>query len=136
MMIASYIELKENPVLISRFHGRGHMNTPTGTFIARVRNGAIQLPPLLFAWCKAQKWTLFHFRVVSEDQLIMMPVLQDDAGSNFQASLDTEGTVWIPGDIRALIDLHEQSVMLRVEGGAISVYLRKVFDTLGFRPRY
>lgn len=94
------------------------------------------MPPLLFAWCRAQSWTLFHFRVVSEDQLIMMPVLPEDSESKFQASLDSEGRLWIPSDIRAMIDLHEQSVMLRIEGDAISVYLRKVFDTLGFRPRY
>ena len=112
------------------------MDAPTGTFIARVRDGAIHLPPLLFAWCKAENWTLFHFRVVSEDQLVAMPVLPDDAETEFQSSLDMEGMLWIPANVRALIDLHEQSVMLRIEGGAISVYLRKVFDTIGFRPRY
>ena len=94
------------------------------------------MPPLLLAYCKAESWTLFHFRVASEDQLIMLPVLPADSSSNFQASLGADGMLWIPADVRALIDLHEQSVMLRIEGGAISMYLRKVFDTLGFRPRY
>lgn len=112
------------------------METPTGTFIARVHDGAIQMPPLLLAYCRAVQWTLFDFRIASQDQLIAMPVLPQDAESQFQASLDSEGLLWIPADIRAMIDLHEQSVMLRIEGDAISVYLRKVFDTLGFRPRY
>jgi hypothetical protein len=91
---------------------------------------------MLLAYCNAEGWTLFHFRVASEDQLIMLPVLPEDTASNFQASLSPEGMLWIPSDIRGMIDLHEQSVMLRIEGGAISMYLRKIFDTLGFRPRY
>jgi hypothetical protein len=28
----------------------------------------------------------------------------------------------------------EQSVMMRIEDGAIGIYLRKVFETLGFGP--
>jgi len=112
------------------------MEAPAGTFIAQMRDGAIQLPPMLLAWCRAQSWTLFHFRVAGEDQVIMLPVLAEDSDSRFQASLGSDGTLWIPADIRAMVDLHGQSVMLRVEGGGISIYLRKVFDTLGFRPRY
>ena len=112
------------------------MDAPAGTFIARVHDGAIQLPPLLLAYCRAEGWTLFHFRVANENQLIMLPIPPEDSESRFQASLSPDGTLWIPTDVRAMIDLHEQSVMLRIEGGAISMYLRKVFDTLGFRPRY
>jgi hypothetical protein len=112
------------------------VEAPSGTFIARVCNGTIQLPPLLLAYCRAEGWTLFHFRVASEDQLIILPVMPEDLASGFQASLAAEGALWIPAEVRALIALQEQSVMLRIEGGAISMYLRRVFDTLGFRPRY
>jgi hypothetical protein len=127
MMIASYMRV--SLVLTWRT-----VAAPAGTFIARVRNGAIQMPPPLLAYCQSENWTLFHFRVANEDQLTMLPVLPEDSATEFQASLDSQGTLWIPADIRKLIDLREQSVMLRVEDGAISMYLRKVFDTLGFRP--
>ena len=40
----------------------------------------------------------------------------------------------VPRALRKSVELGEQSVMLRIEEGAIHVYLRKVFDTLGFRP--
>jgi bifunctional DNA-binding transcriptional regulator/antitoxin component of YhaV-PrlF toxin-antitoxin module len=66
--------------------------------------------------------------------MIMRPVLAEDAGE-FHASLDGDGRLWIPAELRAPVGLGEQSVMLRVEDGSIGVYLRKVFDTLGFRPR-
>jgi hypothetical protein len=112
------------------------MEIPAGTFIAHVRDGAIQLPPMLLAYCRAEGWTLFQFRVASEDQLLIVPVLPEDSEAGFQASLAPDGMLWIPAEIRAMVDLHGQSVMLRIEGGAISMYLRKVFDTLGFRPRY
>src|SRR6201999_2548696 len=106
IMIASYISELEVCLL----------ETPAGTFIARVKNGAIQMPPMLLAWCRAEGWTLFHFRVATEDQLIMMPVLPEDSTLEFQASLTPEGMLWIPANIRGMIDLHEQSVMLRIEG--------------------
>ena len=107
---------------------------PAGTFIAQVRNGAIQMPPPLLDYCRSECWTLFHFRVDNEDQLTMLPVLPEDSTSDFQASLGSDGALWIPAEVRKIIALREQSVMLRVEEGAISMYLRKVFDTLGFRP--
>ena len=110
------------------------MSPPAGTFIARVQNGAIQLPPPLRQYCAAEGWTLFHFAVVNKDQFIMQPVPQDDPTASFHASLDPGGRLWIPAELRESVSLGEQSVMLRVENGAIGVYLRKVFDTLGFRP--
>jgi hypothetical protein len=94
------------------------------------------MPPPLLAYCQSENWTLFHFRIASEDQVTMLPVLPEDSASEFQASLGSDGALWIPADVRKLVDLREQSVMLRVEDGAISMYLRKVFETLGFRPPY
>jgi hypothetical protein len=58
----------------------------------------------------------------------------DDFHADFHASLSPEGLLWIPAGLRRILALKEQRVMLRIEGGAIHVYLRKVFDTLGFRP--
>ena len=92
------------------------------------------MPPPLLTWCHAEKWTLFHFEVANEDQLTMQPVLPEDSTSEFQASLAPDGMLWIPAEVRNIIGLREQSVMLRVEAGVINMYLRKVFDTLGFRP--
>jgi hypothetical protein len=108
------------------------MTPPAGTFLARVRNGVIELPPPLKRYCEAQAWTLFYFVVVDADHITMNPVLHEDS---FHASLNPDGRLWIPEELRKQISLGEQSVMLRMEDGVLHMYLRKVFDTLGFRPR-
>jgi hypothetical protein len=110
------------------------MMPPAGTFIGPVRNGAIRLPPPLQRYCDAESWSLFRFDVVDPDHLTMHPVLPGDPSEDFHASLSPEGLLWIPAGMRKILALKEQSVMLRIEEGAIHVYLRKVFDTLGFRP--
>jgi hypothetical protein len=110
------------------------MTAPTGTFLAKVRSGAIQLPPPLKQYCEAEGWSLFHFVVTDDDHLTMRPVLPDDSAAPFHASLGTDGRLWIPAELRKTVSLGEQSVMLRVENGVINMYLRKVFETLGFRP--
>jgi hypothetical protein len=92
------------------------------------------MPPPLLQYCEAQGWSLFHFTVANSDQLIVSPVLPDDAAQDLQASLGSDGKLWIPAELRTSVSLGEQSVMLRLENGAIGMYLRKVFDTLGFRP--
>jgi hypothetical protein len=113
------------------------MTPPTGTFLAKVRDGAVQLPPPLKRFCEASEWTLF--RVVRRDEncLQIEPILHDDISGisdEFQSSLSPEGRLWIPAPLRALVGLGEQSVMIRAENGAIRIYLRKVFETLGFGP--
>ncbi len=110
------------------------MTPPAGTFLAPVRNGAIQLPPPLKEYCDAEGWSLFRFVVNGKDHLTMQPVLPEDSAVDFHASLGPDGRLWIPAELRKTVSLGEQSVMLRVENGAISMYLRKVFETLGFRP--
>ncbi len=115
------------------------MNPPAGTFLAKVRNGAMQIPAPVKAYCDAEGWSLFRFEMMDADHLVMHPVSPSDSPSDssdaFHASLSTEGLLWIPSDVRKSVALGEQSVMLRIAGGAIHAWLRKVFDTLGFRPR-
>jgi hypothetical protein len=110
------------------------MTAPAGTFLARVRNGVILIPAPLKQYCDAAGWTLFRFTATGDDRLDMQPVPDGDADADFHASLNADGRLWIPADLRAKVSLGEQSVMLRVENGAIAMYLRKVFDTLGFQP--
>lgn len=109
------------------------MPPPEGTFLAPVRKGTIQLPPPMARYCETVGWTLFRFEINGSDLVTMQPVLNDDS-SEFHASLGADGKLWIPVDLRSAVSLGEQSVMLRIEGGAIRMYLRKVFETLGFRP--
>lgn len=109
------------------------MTPPAGTFLARVRDGVIQLPAPLKRYCDAESWTLFRFVVVGDDRVTIQPVLPG-ATSPFHASLSAEGRLWVPAGLRCKVSLGEQSVMLRIEDGAISMYLRRVFDALGFRP--
>jgi hypothetical protein len=113
------------------------MNPPSGTFLAKVRNGAVQLPPPLKKFCEASQWTLFRVERRDAHCLQMLPILPHDPaglGDDFHSSLSPEGHLWIPGPLRALVGLGEQSVLLRVENDSINIYLRKVFETLGFGP--
>ena len=113
------------------------MAPPSGTFLAQVRDGAVQLPTPLKRFCEVSEWTLF--RVVRNDEncLKIQPILPGDISGisdEYQSSLSPEGRLWIPAQLRALVGLGEQSVMMRAENGAIHIYLRKVFETLGFGP--
>lgn len=110
------------------------MSPPTGTFLAKVRTGAIQFPPPIKAYCDAERWDLFRVIEADHDRLILEPVIGGDFTDDFCSSLSADGKLWIPSALRESVALAEQSVMMRVEKDAIGVYLRKVFDTLGFRP--
>src|SRR5581483_708207 len=113
------------------------MAPPPGTFIAKVRDGAIWLPPPLFRFCEAMEWTLFRIFPLDADSLSAQPVMKDDASSEvsgYHSSLSPEGRLWIPAALREMVSMREQSVMMRMEAGEIRIYLRKVFETLGFGP--
>ncbi len=117
------------------------MAPPPGTFLAKVRAGSIQFPPPLKAYCVAEGWDLFRVLPGDQDRLVLEPVLKNDDHDNepdlvdgFCASLSSDGRLWIPTALRESVSLQEQNVMMRIENGTIGVYLRKVFDTLGFRP--
>jgi len=106
---------------------------PEGTFLAPLRKGAIQFPPPLRRYCESEGWDLFRFVVLDHDHMRIEPVI-DDATEDFHASFTPEGLLWIPADLRHTVNLSEQSILLRLENGGISVYIRKVFEALGFRP--
>ncbi|MES1257201.1 MAG: hypothetical protein ABUS51_02180 [Acidobacteriota bacterium] len=111
--------------------------TSAGTFLANVRGGAIQFPPPIRQFCNDNRWTLFQVAMLDDDRLEIVPVLpgdDSDMARGYQSSLSEEGRLWIPKALRELVSLGEQSVMVRIEDGAIRIYLRKVFKTLGFGP--
>lgn len=110
------------------------MEPPAGAFLAKVRAGAIRFPPPLKAYCDAEGWDLFRVRPGDPDRLVLEPVMGPELTDGYCSSLSSDGQLWIPAELRESVALLEQSVMMRIENGAIGVYLRKVFDTLGFRP--
>jgi hypothetical protein len=110
---------------------------PAGTFLAKVRDGLIQFPAPIHAWCEAAGWTLFRVEFVDGNRLEIAPVLSDDEKDipdGFRSSLSRDGRLWMPAMLRGLVGLGEQSVMMRLENDGIGIYLRKVFETLGFGP--
>jgi hypothetical protein len=118
---------------------------PAGTFLAKVRGGVIHFPPPIRNFCQNRSWTLFHVVMLDDDRLKILPVMpgegqkregEGDADilSEHHSSLSEDGQLWIPLALRELVNLGEQSVMMRIEDGAIQIYLRKVFKTLGFGP--
>jgi hypothetical protein len=113
------------------------MNSPAGTFMAKVRGGALEFPPPIRSFCEVNGWTLFRVLMLDDDRLEIQPVLPDDNSdfnSEYHSSLSAEGRLWIPAALREMVSLGEQSIMMRVEEGVIRIYLRKVFKTLGFGP--
>lgn len=76
--------------------------------------------------------------MVAENRLDLTPVFEEDdvaeSSEEFESSLSADGRLWIPAALRGAVGLGEQSVMMRFEGPAIGVFLRKVFETLGFGP--
>jgi hypothetical protein len=110
---------------------------PAGTFLAKVRNGLIWFPAPIHKFCESAGWTLFRVEIVDDHRLEILPVLDDDdtdIPEDFYSSLSGDGKLWIPAVLRSLVGMGEQSVMMRVENGGIGIYLRKVFETLGFGP--
>lgn len=118
------------------------VSAPAGTFLAQVRGGVIQFPGPLKVWCHHSGWNLFRVWVDSPDRLTLQPVTGDvsinvymeDETASYESSFDPEGKLWIPADLREMVCLREQTVMIRVEDGVIRIFLRKVFETLGFGP--
>src|SRR6185312_16255566 len=109
------------------------MAPPRGTFLAKVRSGSIQFPPPLKAYCEAEGWDLFRVLPGDQDRLLLEPVLKNEDHENepalvdgFCASLSADGRLWIPTALRESVSMNEQSVMMRIENGAVGVYLRKV----------
>jgi hypothetical protein len=110
---------------------------PVGTFLAKVRDGLIHFPKPIQAYCESAGWTLFRVELIDEDRLALSPILGDDEvdfPNDFHSSLSSDGRLWIPALLRGMVGLGEQLVMVRIENGSIGVFLRKVFETLGFRP--
>ena len=54
--------------------------------------------------------------------------------SGLKTAVDSAGAITISEEIRQLISLDGQSVMVRIEENVLRIYLRHVFKTLGFRP--
>lgn len=85
----------------------------------------------------AEGWDLFRIVPGDADRLVLEPILSDEEPEpvdGYCSSLSPDGQLWIPVGLRESVSLLEQSVMMRVEEGAIGIYLRKVFETLGFGP--
>jgi len=119
-------------VLISR-----SVTPPAGTFLARVRDGLILFPKPIHAYCEDAGWTLFRVGIVDDDRLDLSPITGDggaDLPDEFHSSLSSDGRLWVPAVLRTMVGMGEQSVMMRIENGSIGVFLRKVFETLGFGP--
>ncbi len=105
--------------------------------MGRVRNGTLDMPLGVCKFCAANEWTLFRVLPLDDHRIELQPVLADedtDGDEDFVSSLSSDGKLWIPGSVREIVGLKEQSVMVRVEGRCVRLYIGHVFETLGFRP--
>lgn len=114
------------------------MSPPQGTFLAHVRSGHVQLPPPMVRFCAWAEWNFFRITPLDDERLELTPVLPgndaEDVDEGYHASLSNDGKLWVPSEVRDVVTLGDQAVMMRIEDGVIRMYLRRVFKTLGFGP--
>jgi hypothetical protein len=105
------------------------------TYIAQTKGDRIALPPAIADHIRASNWQEVLI-VPSEDNesLTVFPLPHPDAPAEGFKTTIAPASLAISDPIRKQVHLDGQSVMIRVEGDVVRIYLRKVFKTLGFRP--
>lgn len=106
------------------------------TYIAKTEGDRLQLPPAIADYVRRAEWLDI---LVSPDSgaecITLFPLPHPDAPpTGFTTRLEPGGALHLSPEVCRLLRLDGQSVMVRVEGDVIRVYLRRVFQTLGFRP--
>ena len=64
---------------------------PIGTYLSRVHNGSMQLPPAIAEYCQAAGWSLFRFLITDKDHVTIRPVLPAEPGKFMPRSMPTAG---------------------------------------------
>lgn len=106
------------------------------TYLAQTKGDRIQLPPAIAEQIRNLGW--LEIRIApSEDNesLTAYPLPHPNAPeSGHTTQLDADSGLHLSEPIRKQVNLDGQSVMVRMEGELLRIYLRRVFKTLGFRP--
>ena len=106
------------------------------TYLAQTKADRIQLPPAIADQARQAGW--LQLRIAPSDDnesLTVFPLPHPDAPTTgVTTELDSRDGLSITAALCQQIGLNGQSVMVRIEGDVLKIYLRSVFKTLGFRP--
>ena len=106
---------------------------PVGTYIARTEDDIIHLPSPVADYVVEAGWQ--RVRVVPGDESVtIVPLPSPDAAGGHDAEVEAGGLVRIGSALQRQLGLEGQHVMVRFEGDTLRVFVRRVFQTLGFRP--
>ena len=108
----------------------------TMTYLAQTKGDRIQLPPAIAEQIRNSGWLeILVAPAADNESLTAYPMPHPNAPeSGFTTQLDAEEGLHLSDEIRRQVNLDGQSVMVRLEGDVLRIYLRHVFKTLGFRP--
>lgn len=106
------------------------------TYIAQTKDDRIQLPPAIAEQIRNSGWLQVLVSPAEDNEsLTVFPLPHPGApASGFTTQVDGKDGLHISDEVRRQVNLDGQSVMVRIEGDVLRIYLRKVFKTLGFRP--
>ena len=113
------------------------MQPPAGTFLATTTDDRVQLPPAIVAFLRESQWTEVLVTSSAADEVITIypiPYLGVSVETGFTSEMTADGVIAIGDQNRRTVGLNGQGVMVRVESDILRIYLRRVFQTLGFRP--
>ena len=114
------------------------MNPAPMTYLAQTKADRIQLPPAIAEFIANAGWVEICVAPgLDGESLTAYPLPHPDAPreSGHVTRLDESAGLRIGEEIRKRVKLDGQSVMVRVEGEVVRIYLRQVFKALGFRPK-
>jgi len=105
------------------------------TYLAKTKGDRIQLPPAIADHVRDSGWLDVLIAPAEDNEsLTVYPLPHPDAPASGYTTTIDDSAVRISEPIRKQVALDGQSVMVRIEGDVLRIYLRKVFKTLGFRP--
>ena len=106
------------------------------TYLAQTKADRIQLPPAIAEQVRNSGW--LDIMIAADDgneSLTAYPIPHPNApAEGHTTQLDAQTGLCIGDKLRKQVNLDGQNVMVRFEGDALKIYLRRVFQTLGFRP--
>jgi hypothetical protein len=106
------------------------------TYLAQTKGDRIQLPPAIADHIRSAGWhDILISPAADNESLTAYPLPHPNApDSGHTTQLDPDSGFHLSEPIRHQVALTGQSVMVRIEGDVLRIYLRHVFKTLGFRP--
>src|SRR5260221_11061145 len=106
------------------------------TYLAQTKGDRIQRPPAIAQQVRNSGWIEVLIAAAEDNEsLTAFPLPHPSApASGFTTQVDDKDGLHISEEIRRQVSLDGQSVMVRIVGGGVQIYLRKTFKPHGVWP--